>query len=116
MQLHLIISIEFNCFVCNKWWSIYYFFYNCYWSSCWNSTCKFYQSSVEQEKRKEKKHDKILVLAKSKLNSIETLVSQVLVVIEIGDEEFIAILNEKNKYEKMKENLRNINEKLEEKK
>ena len=72
--------------------------------------------SRTRKTKTKKKHDKILVLAKSKLNSIETLVSQVLVVIEIGDEEFIATLNEKDKYGKMKENLRNINGKLEEKK
>ena len=34
---------------------------------------------------------------------------------EISHEEFIMILKEKNKHEKMKENLRNVNEKLEEK-
>ena len=34
---------------------------------------------------------------------------------EISHEEFIAILNEKDKDEKMKEDLRNINEKLKEK-
>ena len=34
---------------------------------------------------------------------------------EISREEFITILHKKDKYEKMKENLRNINEKLEEK-
>ena len=34
---------------------------------------------------------------------------------EISHEEFITILNEKDEYEKMKENLRNNNEKLKEK-
>ena len=34
---------------------------------------------------------------------------------EISHEEFTTILKEKDKYEKMKENLRNMNEKLEEK-
>ena len=53
------------------------------------------------------------MLAKSKLNSIETLVSQALIDVEISDEEFIAILKEKDKYEKMKGNLRTENEKQE---
>ena len=53
------------------------------------------------------------MLAKSKLNSIETLISQALINIEIGHEEFIAICKEKDKYEKMKENLRSENEKQE---
>ena len=53
------------------------------------------------------------MLAKSKLNSIETLVSQALIGMEISHEEFITILKEKDKYEKMKDNLRNENEKYE---
>ena len=42
----------------------------------------------------------MLVLAKTKLNSIETLVSQALIDMEISQEEFITILYEKDKYEK----------------
>ena len=64
-------------------------------------------------RNKNKKHDKILMLAKSKLNSIETLVSQALIDMEISHEEFITILKEKDKYEKMKDNLRSENEKYE---
>ena len=43
------------------------------------------------------------MLAKSKLDSIETLISRVLIDLEISHEEFKTILNEKEKYEKMKE-------------
>ena len=50
------------------------------------------------------------MLAKSKLSSIETLVSQALVDMEISYEEFMAIFKEKNKYEKIKENLRSVSE------
>ena len=53
------------------------------------------------------------MLAKSKLNSIETLVSQALIDMEISHEEFITVLKEKDKYEKMKGNLRNENAKYE---
>ena len=56
------------------------------------------------------------MLAKSKLNSIETLVSLELTDMEISHEEFITISKEKDKYEKMKENVGIVNEKLEEKK
>ena len=52
---------------------------------------------------KKKKHCKILMLAKSKLNSIETLVSQAMIDMEISHEEFLTIMKEKSKYEKMKE-------------
>ena len=50
------------------------------------------------------------MLAKSKLNSIETLISQALIDMEISHEEFITILKEKDKYEKIKDNLRSENE------
>ena len=49
------------------------------------------------------------MLAKSKLNSIETLVSQALIDLDISHEEFITILKEKDRYEMMKDNLRNEN-------
>ena len=55
--------------------------------------------------KKKKKHDKILMLAKSKLISIESLISQSLNDMEISHKEFITILNEKDKYERMKYNL-----------
>ena len=64
-------------------------------------------------RNKKKKHDQILMLVKSKLNNIETLVSQALIDIEISHEEFDTIKKEKKKYEKMKENVRNVNEKQE---
>ena len=50
------------------------------------------------------------MLAKSKLNSIETLISQALIDMETSHKEFVTILKEKDKYEKMKENLRSENE------
>ena len=59
---------------------------------------------------KKKKHDKILMLAKSKLDNIETLVSQVLIDMEISHEGFNAIIREKQKYERMKENVKNVSE------
>ena len=51
------------------------------------------------------------MLAKSKLNSIETLISQALIDMKTSHEEFITILNEKDKYEKMRDNLRSGDEK-----
>ena len=50
------------------------------------------------------------MLARSKLNSIETLIFQALIDMEISHEEFGTILKEKDKYEKMKESLRSENE------
>ena len=50
------------------------------------------------------------MLAKSKINSIETLISQALIDMDISHEIFVKILKEKDKYEKRKENLRSENE------
>ena len=46
------------------------------------------------------------MFAKSQLNSIETLISQALIDMEISHEEFVTFLKEKDIYEKMKKNLR----------
>ena len=54
---------------------------------------------------KKKKHDQLLILAKSKFTSIETLISQALIDLDISHEEFIMTLKEKDKYERMKCNL-----------
>ena len=64
-------------------------------------------------RNKKKKHDKILMLAKRKLDSIESLASQALIHMEISHEELNAIIREKQKYERMKENVRNVSEKQE---
>ena len=44
-------------------------------------------------KERKKKHNKIVMLAKSKLNSIETLMSQALIDLDISHEEFKTIAN-----------------------
>ena len=54
---------------------------------------------------KKKKHNHLLIPAESKFNSIETLISRALGDLDISHEEFIMILNEKDKYERMKYNL-----------
>ena len=50
------------------------------------------------------------MLDKIKLNSIETLISQPLIDLDISHEKFIRIIKEKDKYERMKESLRSENE------
>ena len=61
-------------------------------------------------RNKKKKHNKIFMLAKIKLDSIETLVSQALTDMEISHEELNTIIREKQKYKRMNANLRNANE------
>ena len=60
------------------------------------------QKLLNITRKKKKSHDKILVLAESKLNSIKSLISQALNDLDISHEEFIIILNENDKYARMK--------------
>ena len=60
---------------------------------------------LNMTRNKEKKHDQLLMLAESKFNSIETLISQALGDLNISHEEFMMILKEKDKYERIKYNL-----------
>ena len=48
------------------------------------------------------------MIVRSKLNSIEKLVSQALIDLEISHEEFKPIINEEENYRRLKENIRNI--------
>ena len=59
-----------------------------------------------QEKRR--KNNKIISLARSKLNIIENLISQALIVFEITHEEFSKIIYEKNNYEQIIDNIKTI--------
>ena len=64
------------------------------------------RKKVLQIRNKKKEHNKTLVLAKRKLNSIENLMSQALIDLEISHEKFKTIAKEKEKYKKMKESIR----------
>ena len=57
-------------------------------------------------RKKKKKHNKIITLARNKLNIIETLISQALIDFDISHEEFSKIIYEENNYEQMKDNIR----------
>ena len=84
-------------------------------SASFTLTIGIVKNLLSMTRNKKKKHDKILMQVKSKLNSIETLVSQALIDMELCHEEFIAIFKEKDNFEKMKVNGRNVSGKLEEK-
>ena len=58
--------------------------------------------------KKKKKHNKIVTLARSKLNIIENLISQVLIDFEITHEEFSKIIHEKNNYEQIIDNIKSV--------
>ena len=57
-------------------------------------------------RKKKKKHNKIIALARSKLNIIGNLISQALIDFEITHEEFPKIVYENNNYEQIIDNIR----------
>ena len=59
-------------------------------------------------REKKKKHNKIIALARSKLNIIENLISQVLIEFEITHEEFSKSIYEKNNYEQIIDNIKSV--------
>ena len=67
------------------------------------------KSLLQVTKKKKKRHNKIMALAKNKLNMIDTLLSSALNDSKISHEEFANIISEKNVYENMKDNIRDIN-------
>ena len=60
-------------------------------------------------RKKKKKHDKIIVLAKNKLSIVETLISESLIDFDISHDEYAKIIDEKVKNENNKEIIRSIN-------
>ena len=67
-------------------------------SACFNLVFSL-TTGIMKKLLKQGKKKKILMLAKSKLNSIETLMSQALIDLDINYEEFKTIVNENEKYE-----------------
>ena len=57
---------------------------------------------------KKKKYGKIVLLAKSKLNSIEVLISRSLIDSNISHDEFVLINNVLKEYEEMKDEIKNL--------
>ena len=65
------------------------------------------KSLLRVTKKRKKKHNKIIAQAKSKLNTIDTLLSSALNDSKISHEEFTNIITENNIYENIKENINN---------
>ena len=68
------------------------------------------KSLLKVIKKRKKKHNKIIALAKSKLNMIDILLSSALNDSKISHEEFTNIIDEKNIYENIKENIKDTAE------
>ena len=63
---------------------------------------------LKLSKKRKKKHNKIIVLAKNRLNMIDTFLSSALNDSEISHEEFSNIITEANIYENIKENIKEL--------
>ena len=68
------------------------------------------KSLLRVTKKRQKKHNKIIALAKSKLNMNDTLLSSALNDSKISHGEFTNIITEKNTYEKIKKNIKDMTE------
>ena len=66
------------------------------------------KSLLRVTKKRKKKHNKIIALAKSTLNMIDTLLSSALNDSKISHEEFANIITEKNIYENIKQSIKNM--------
>ena len=66
------------------------------------------KSLLKITKKRKKKHNKIIALAKNKLNTIDTLLSSALNDSEVSHEEFTNIITETNIYENIKENIKEL--------
>ena len=78
-------------------------------SLAFSITTGFVKKFLKTTRNKKKKHNKIVMLARSKLNSIESKISEALINNEISHKDFMTILNEEKKYRELKENNRMMN-------
>ena len=61
---------------------------------------------LKTTRNKKKKYNKIVMLARSKLNSIENKISEALINNQISHEDLITIINEERNYRELKESIR----------
>ena len=74
-------------------------------------TTGFVKTFLKTTRNKKKKHNKIIMVARSKLNSIESRISEALINNEISHEDFMITLNEQMKHRELKESIRMMNSK-----
>ena len=72
-------------------------------------TTGFVKKFLKTIRNKKKKHNKIVMLARRKLNSIESKISKAFMDNEISHEDFMTILAEEKKYRELKESIRMMN-------
>ena len=78
-------------------------------SLAFSITTGFVKKFLKTIRNKKKKHNKIVMLARSKLNSIESKISEALIDNEVSHGDFMTIMNEGRKYRELKESIRMMN-------
>ena len=78
-------------------------------SLAFSITTGFVKKFLKTTRNKKKKHNKMVMLARSKLNSIESKISEALINNEISHEDFMFILDEQTKYRELKESITVMN-------
>ena len=64
---------------------------------------------LKTTRNKKKKHNKVVILARTKLSGIESKIFEALINNEISHEDFITIINEEKNYRELKESIRIMN-------
>ena len=72
-------------------------------------TTGFLKKILKRIRNKKKNHNEIAMLSRSKLNSIESKISEALINNKISHEDFMTIMNEEKKYRELKESIRMMN-------
>ena len=78
-------------------------------SLAFSVTTGFVKTLLKTTRNKKKNHNKVVMLARSKLNSIESKISEALINNEISHQDFMTIINQEKKYRELKEGIRMIN-------
>ena len=78
-------------------------------SLAFSITTGFVKKFLKTIRNKKKKHNKIVMLARSKLNSIESKISEALINNEISHKDFMTIINEEKKHQELKESITMMN-------
>ena len=81
-------------------------------SLAFSITTEIIKKLLKTTRNKKKKHNKIVMLARSKLNSIESKISEALINNEVSHEDFLIIINEEKKCWELKENIRMMNSQI----
>ena len=78
-------------------------------SASFSLTTRLVKQFLKTTRNRKEKHNKTVMLARSKLSSIESKISEALINNEISHENFMTIVNEEKKDRELKESIRMMN-------